>query len=469
MQTITIKLRSITDLKTDIIVNAANSRLQEGGGVCGYIFRAAGASKLQAACDRIGGCPTGSAVIIHAVGPIYVDGTNGEADLLYSCYMASLDLARDNDCRSIGFPLISSGIYGYPVEDAWTKALEAVRDWMNANQDYSIGVEFAVLDREVYQKGKTEAAKIIGNKLCVSKADWKTHDMPEEKESFRIKHCFSKSAMENLIRGHIPQDMEDRWFWYVDDGVLYLHRSWSGFCIFMLEFGPGDVHTVTVNRNKELYKSDDIHNDMRILSSILRWRSDDPYDHYGEWLQETAQALNIHVPAMKLGTLLIDGVIHDAVFFHLPNEENGFLSNWYPSSFEVDGILFSSSEQYIMYRKCMLFGDVESAEMVMKTDDPALQQDIGRKAKGYNDVVWSASRQAIALNGILEKFRQNEILRELLKATEDAVLVECAWSDKLWACGVGINSEDRMDISKWRGGNILGFTLMEVRNQLRSE
>ena len=126
---IEIKLIGITELETDAIVNAANSRLAAGSGVCGAIFSYAGRRQLTEACDAIGYCPTGKAVItpgfdlkakyiIHAVGPVWHGGLNHEAENLYSCYQESLDRASENDCHSIGFPLISAGIFGYPKDKA---------------------------------------------------------------------------------------------------------------------------------------------------------------------------------------------------------------------------------------------------------------------------------------------------------------------------------------------------------------
>jgi O-acetyl-ADP-ribose deacetylase (regulator of RNase III) len=114
----------ITRVKADAIVNAANSRLLAGGGVCGAIFAAAGETELSQACQAIGHCPTGQAVItpgfqlpakfiIHAVGPVWLGGRHGERELLASCYRASLELALAHRLRSIAFPLISTGIYGY--------------------------------------------------------------------------------------------------------------------------------------------------------------------------------------------------------------------------------------------------------------------------------------------------------------------------------------------------------------------
>ena len=142
MQTnIEIQKIDITELDVDAIVNAANSRLHEGGGVCGAIFRRAGSDELAEACLEIGGCETGNAVItpgfnlsaryiIHAVGPVWHGGDDGEEQLLYDAYRQSLILAKENDCHSIGFPVISSGIYGYPKIDAWKVAIESCNDFV---------------------------------------------------------------------------------------------------------------------------------------------------------------------------------------------------------------------------------------------------------------------------------------------------------------------------------------------------
>ena len=161
MSSINVRRISITELETDIIVNAANSGLQAGGGVCGAIFQAAGYAELQNACDKIGHCDTGFAVItpgfhlkakyiVHAVGPIWQGGSQKEPQLLYSCYRESLRLAKEYNCHSIGFPLISSGIYGYPKDQAWRKAIQACHDFLQNNKDYDLEIVFAVLDDGIW-------------------------------------------------------------------------------------------------------------------------------------------------------------------------------------------------------------------------------------------------------------------------------------------------------------------------------
>lgn len=174
MSKIEIVPDGITHLHTEAVVNAANDRLQEGGGVCGAIFKAAGAVRLQKACNEIGGCRTGSAVItpafdlgadhiIHAVGPRWYGGTNGEPDKLYSAYMSALELARDNGCRSIGFPLISAGIFGYPVDLAWEEALRACVDFIKANPDYELLIRFGVPSKENRDIGNRVLNAILRN------------------------------------------------------------------------------------------------------------------------------------------------------------------------------------------------------------------------------------------------------------------------------------------------------------------
>ena len=139
----------ITKLEVDAIVNAANSALMQGGGVCGAIFAAAGASELQAACDEIGHCDTGNSVatpgfalparyVIHSVGPIWRSGASGERELLASCYRTALELARKLECSSIAFPLISSGIYGYPPNQALEVAVSEIRDYLEGDPDMEV-------------------------------------------------------------------------------------------------------------------------------------------------------------------------------------------------------------------------------------------------------------------------------------------------------------------------------------------
>lgn len=147
----------ITTLDLDAIVNAANEQLAPGGGVCGAIHRVAG-PELAVECRALAPCPTGEARItggyklparrvIHAVGPIWLGGAAGEAELLAQCYRSSLDLAAGAACTSIAFPAISTGIFGYPPAAAAQVAVTACRDWLAASQQ-AMNIVFCCFDDE---------------------------------------------------------------------------------------------------------------------------------------------------------------------------------------------------------------------------------------------------------------------------------------------------------------------------------
>ena len=148
--------QDITQIQVDAIVNAANTELEMGGGVCGAIFQAAGVTALRAACRKVAPIPTGGAVltpgfnlpakyIIHAAGPVYRSWDAAQSErLLRSAYLESLRLARRHRCASIAFPLISSGIYGYPKEEALRVATAAIGDFL---MQHDMEVYLAIFDK----------------------------------------------------------------------------------------------------------------------------------------------------------------------------------------------------------------------------------------------------------------------------------------------------------------------------------
>ena len=129
------------------------------------------------------------------------------------------------------------------------------------------------------------------------------------------------------------------------------------------------------------------------------------------------------------------------ICFHNADEENGYLSNWYPSAFTLKGIDFSSMEQYMMYRKAICFDDDKVAAQILATED-------------------------VVYEGLLAKFYQNPELKERLKSTGSAVLAECAVNDRIWGIGLSMRDPDRFDRTKWKGHNLLGYALMMVREKL---
>ena len=161
---LTLTQGDITKTQVEAVVNAANSQLIGGGGVDGAIRRAGG-TEIERACAEIrkreGGCPTGKAVItpagnlpatyvIHTVGPVWEGGNSDEPELLASCYRESLRLAAENGIQNIAFPSISTGIYGYPTEQAAVVALTAVRDFVKENEASPNQIQFVLFDEATH-------------------------------------------------------------------------------------------------------------------------------------------------------------------------------------------------------------------------------------------------------------------------------------------------------------------------------
>lgn len=212
----------ITKLSTDAIVNAANEQLLAGGGVCGAIFAAAGNSRLQSACNKIGHCSVGCAVItdgynlpskyiIHTVGPIYGRNPKEEEIQLYSCYISSLELAKSKKLKSIAFPLISSGIYGYPKAEALKIATKAIKDFLEENE---MDIYLVVYDRksfEISEKLFEEVQSFIDEKLIAPEPkrqlnayessmtqSFKMSDLPVQHETDNAKLKSKFTSAQNL-------------------------------------------------------------------------------------------------------------------------------------------------------------------------------------------------------------------------------------------------------------------------------
>lgn len=156
----------------------------------------------------------------------------------------------------------------------------------------------------------------------------------------------------------------------------------------------------------------------------------------------------------------------DIICFHNPNEENGYLSNWYLSEFTVHSVNFSSMEQFMMYKKAVYFADYDAATKILKTDDVRHIKELGRQISNYNESYWNGIRQIAVLEGLIAKFSQNKNLKEQLEVTGDSILAECAVNDNIWGIGLSMKDPDRFDISKWKGQNLLGYTLMMARERL---
>lgn len=165
----------------------------------------------------------------------------------------------------------------------------------------------------------------------------------------------------------------------------------------------------------------------------------------------------------------------DFVFFwgHTPAKSGEItktcLSQWWKCDFEEDGVIFCCAEQYMMYKKALLFEDREHAEEILKTNDPKAIKALGRLVKNFDDKVWNEHKSDIVLQGNILKFSQNPELKEYLLGTEDKILVEASPYDRVWGIGMKAETVGICDPQNWKGQNLLGFLLMEIRDNLRFE
>jgi ribA/ribD-fused uncharacterized protein len=140
-------------------------------------------------------------------------------------------------------------------------------------------------------------------------------------------------------------------------------------------------------------------------------------------------------------------------------------SQWYPAPFVIDGVLYPTAEHYMMAQKAELFNDPETLALILKAATPAAAKALGRQVRGFDDERWLAQRFAIVVRANAAKFGQNPALGEFLQKTGSAVIVEASPVDRVWGIGLAKADPQANDPNQWRGLNLLGFALMQVRDQ----
>ncbi len=143
------------------------------------------------------------------------------------------------------------------------------------------------------------------------------------------------------------------------------------------------------------------------------------------------------------------------------------LSQWFPAEFEVDGDRYLTAEHFMMAEKARLFGDSEMRDAILESGHPGQAKDLGRRVRGFDQIIWNAERFDVVVRGNLAKFVQNPPLRDYLLATGHRVLVEASPRDHVWGIGMGARHPDAENPAAWRGENLLGFALAVVRARLR--
>lgn len=304
----------ITKMNVDAIVNAANEKLLGGGGVDGCIHRAAG-PELLAECRTLGGCKTGDAkvtkgyklpckYIIHTVGPVWKGGFNNEKTLLESCYRTSLELAVANKCDSVAFPLISSGVYGYPKDQALKVAIDVISDFLFS---HDLTVYIVVFDKKAYtisEKLFSEIAEYIDDNYADEHSDYSRRIYSNRLEDCRAKEvcCDEEMLMPMEIGGNL------------NDILKQLDESFSEMLLRKIdESGMTD---------SECYKKANI--DRKLFSKI---RSDKEYRPSKPTVLAFAIALNLSLDEtqdmlMKAGFALSHSNKFDVIIEYFIVNEN---------------------------------------------------------------------------------------------------------------------------------------------------
>jgi ribA/ribD-fused uncharacterized protein len=165
----------------------------------------------------------------------------------------------------------------------------------------------------------------------------------------------------------------------------------------------------------------------------------------------------------------------DYLFFwgHRPRADGTLgpscLSQWWPASFDVDGVAYRSAEHYMMAAKARLFGDADAERRILRAEQPAEAKALGRRVRGFDEETWVQHRFAIVVTAAGAKFGQNPDLREYLAGTSGRILVEASPRDRVWGIGLAASDGRSADPRRWRGLNLLGFALMEARAMLAAE
>ena len=182
---------------------------------------------------------------------------------------------------------------------------------------------------------------------------------------------------------------------------------------------------------------------------------------------------NVHDRVSELARLDEAGRLPELLLFwgHRPPKGGGVgkgcLSQWYPAPFTVDGVRYATAEHYMMAGKARLFGDAEAERLVLADDDPDRAKGAGRRVRGFDEDTWTAHRYALVLAANTAKFGQHPPLAGFLLATGEKVLVEASPYDVIWGIGLSAEQEEARHPATWRGLNLLGFALMDVRRALR--
>ncbi|HZK34544.1 MAG TPA: macro domain-containing protein [Bacillota bacterium] len=338
----TIVRQDISKMKVDAIVNAANTDLKMGGGVCGAIFKKAGAEELQAACDKLAPIKTGEAVItpafalpskyiIHTAGPVYKDWDKDQSDqLLRLAYTNSLKLALDNKCESIAFPLISSGIYGYPKDKALMVARKVIKDFLKA---HDLDVTLVIFDKSAFSISR----QLVGAVESYIDEHYVDVRIMERVELLDVeREALSKATEQDTLADEFLKDEVSPMTVLeplpLDDLASYLDEPFSRMLLSLIDAkGMTDV---------EVYKRANI--DRRLFSRI---RTNESYRPSKQTAIALAVALRLSLEETedflkRAGYALSNALIFDVIIKY-------FIAHRKFDIFEINEVLFDFDQQLL--------------------------------------------------------------------------------------------------------------------------
>jgi hypothetical protein len=252
----------------------------------------------------------------------------------------------------------------------------------------------------------------------------------------------------------------------------FIDKGYAIYCTMSATDILEALQNTQMLKNSETFQNDDMATWIGEFYSLKQWKTGIPSSKLVTLIQPKDLISKYNVLHDMDINLAVDRYkIYDEtysmVFFHNPDEENGYLSNWYLSEFYYNGVKYSSMEQYMMHQKATLFNDEVIAKEILQTDDVARIKSLGRQVSNFVEGVWITNRENIVFEGLLCKFSQNKDLESKLLSTENQVIAECAVRDRIWGIGLSMRDENRFHQEKWEGQNLLGKQLMRAREHLK--
>ena len=536
MSTIQILRCGLTDLPVEALVNPANETLTPGCQDSADIFEKAGRLHLRDACRALGHCDTGSVAvtsgfaldasyIIHAVGPIWRGGSRGEPRLLYLTYQRAIRAAVRLGCHSIGFPLLSAGPFGYPLEEAWHAAVQAVIDELLSMPDYEMTVLFAASDDlsaaiglkaargylaargrgghvsldtagEIPSPDKIREAAVPprvdpsvledGSLLLQMKERWLADSTDEN--FYGVLGCLRDSLVvvpvseseEGKVRPDILQGSDGEYYFAVFSRKEQIPPEYASQvrclrlpilrCLKLAHEAEGVAGLVLDAFTGPMLLPFEVADQLAKIPSNLKPEGS-TFEMEAAGAEEGDMAKADRVRADKSYRERTKKPAGPIIFFFREKDSEPYaaLSQWYQAPFTLEGIPYTCCEQYMMAKKALVFGDLITYHAILRAETPAEMKKLGRQVRPYVAEIWEGCREEVVRNANLAKFRQNEACREVLLETGDAYLAEANPRDRIWGIGLSAQDAAARDPSAWRGRNLLGKILMEVRDVLSEE